>query len=148
MSSAATLTVYGAPAAVAVCALVWAQTRYRRQPPRSPAEAKARAWWATAWPFTQFGVRVRDDGFVYRNTGRIIGLAAGAKATVAPSVPVTKVKPATGWAVIEFADGARHRQLISLRNMPAAQAEAARFNTLAQAGSAAGFARTKPAAMP
>jgi hypothetical protein len=143
MSAAAQLTMIGTPIMVVVCVIAWIQTRAWRKPARTPRQAQLRAVWCETFPFPQLGVAIRRDGFVYAGaTGRCLGLAAGATAKAAASVPVTSVKPATGWAVITFADGTRHRHLIATRNLPQATAQAARFTVQCQTGAAAGFRRT------
>jgi hypothetical protein len=149
MSNAMASVVYGGPVAVLICFIAWSTKRTWRQPPKTPEQARFRAAWSDAYPYVQFGVHIRPDGFIYSNaTGRCLGLAAGAKAAVVPSVPVTTLKPATGWAVIDFADGTTHRNMIGLRNLPQAQAQAARFNGQAQQTTSASFKRTRPATLP
>ena len=129
MSHAMSAVLYGGPVAVLICFIAWAQKRSWRQPARTPRQADLRAAWSAAFPFPQLGVHIRPDGFIYHNlTGRRLGVASGSRAQAVPSVPVTTVKPGTGWAIITFPNGATHRNLIGMRNMPQAQAQAARFN--------------------
>ena len=148
--TAAQVTVVFGPVAVLVCAMAWIQRYSWRQPPKTPQQARARNMWAVMWPLSQFGVRVGPDGFVYANaTAKCLGQAGGATATVVKSVPVTKLKPSTGWCVITFADGTSHRQFFGLRNLAEAQAQADRFNQIGQQQAQANFRRTwTPASRP
>jgi hypothetical protein len=137
----------GTPIAVLACLVSYLQRRSWRRPPRSAGEAQFRDWWAEAFPYPQLGVRAGADGWVYSNlTGRPLGQAAGARASIAGARPVTKIRPSTGWAVIYFADGSFHRQMFALSNLPEARAQADRFNARYQAHGVAGiFKRTGPA---
>ena len=138
---AAELLMYGTIPAVTLCAASWIQRRAWRRPARDDAEAHRRAAWTGMFPLPHLGVRVAG-GFVYTSAGRCLGQAAAATAAIVPSVPVTRLKPSTGHAVITFADGTVHRHLIGLRNLPAAQAEADRFNKLVKGTAQATFRRT------
>lgn len=144
------VTLVFGPVAVLFCFIAYVQRRSWRQPPKSPQQARARAIWSQTFPMPQLGVRIGLDGFLYANaSGRCLGQAGGATATVAPSVPVSKVKPSTGWATITFADGTTHRNMYRLLNHPEAQAQADKFNGLAKQAPSAGFRRTfTPAARP
>ena len=142
MSPAATLLAWGAPFAVLACALSYAQRRAWRRPPRTPREATLREYWSNAYPYTQLGVRVRPDGYVYSNLRCTeLGRLAGARSVIVPSRPVTRMKPPTAWAVIYFADGSCHRQMIRLANLPEARAQSARFNGQARACASGVFRR-------
>jgi hypothetical protein len=145
----AALLLYAGPPTVALCAASYFQRRAWRRPARTPAEERRRNAWSVMFPLSQFGVRVGADLFVYANgTGRCLGHSGGAKATIEPSIPVGKVKPRTGLAVITFADGTSHRRRFGLRLLPEAKAQAARFNGIGQATQPATFRRTRPAKLP
>jgi hypothetical protein len=141
----AELVEYGAPIMGAICTIRWFQLRALRRPPKTPRQAQLRAAWLSAPVLPQFGVRIGPDRFIYSMaTGRCLGPLDGATATVAKSVPVTTLKPSTGWATIRFADGTIHRNLIGLRNWAEAQAQLARFEAVAAAMPAGAFKRTRP----
>lgn len=148
--NATQVTMVFGPVAVLVCLVAFIQRWSWRQPPKTPQQVRARATWQRVFPMGQFGIRLGLDGFVYSNaTGRCLGIAGGAKATATPVVPVTRLKPSTGWAVITFADGTTHRQPYALRNQAEAAAQMARFNGLATQQAHAAFRRTwRPPAAP
>ena len=144
MTPAGHLFVYGAPVAVFICAAVWWQKFRLRHPPKTAREAEQRALWASTPVLSQFGVRISRDRFIYGPRG-ILGPLDGATASIVKSVPITKLKPSTGWCVITFADGTVHRQLLGLRNLDVAQAQLAKFEALAASTPAGQFKRTRPA---
>jgi hypothetical protein len=150
VSPAAQALTWGTPIAVLACFCSWAQRRAWRRPPRTQAEAARRAVITTLVPYSQLGVRVGADGFVYSNaTGKCRGQLAGARAVIVPRRPVHTLNPSTGWAVIYFADGTHWKQMFPLRNLPEARAQAERFNgTAQQQGPAVVFRRTRPRPSP
>lgn len=141
---------WGTIPALVLCWAAYWQRRAWRRGPRNPRQAQAWQHLALVYPYSQLGVRVGLDGFVYANaSGRCLGQWAGATVTVAPSVPVTKIKPSIGWATIRFADGTEHRAAFGMRNLAEARMQERRFNTGAQQHPAASqFRRTRPARMP
>lgn len=146
--TAVTLLEYGTPLMVLACVLAGLQKLRWHAPPRTEAEARYRAYWATSRPLPQLGVQVRPDGYVYTLAGGCLAPLAGATAAAVPMVPVaTTVKPALGWATIQFADTTTRRAVFALRDLAQAQAQADRFNRLAAATATTGFARTRPAGM-
>ena len=148
MIPAGELAVYGSPFAVLACAAAWAQRYTWSRPPKTARQARVRAAWLSAPVLPQFGVRIGSDRFIYSMlSGRCLGPLDGATAAVAKSVPVTSLKPSTGWCTITFADGTVHRSLFALRNLPEAQAQLAKFQALAAATPQGQFRRTRPASM-
>lgn len=116
-------------AAVLACFISYCQRRTWRRPPRDAAEATLRQLWENARPYTQLGVRVRDDGYVYSNVRCVeLGRVAGAEAKIVRPRPVTGLSSSTAWAVIYFADGTLHKNEVWIHRLAEAQAEVTRFN--------------------
>jgi hypothetical protein len=143
------LVIIGGPIAVLACVLSWVQRRSWQRPPATPQAAAVRDAWEHAMPYGQLGVRAGPDGFVYAcATGRPLGPMAGARAVLVPARPVTTARPATGWAVIYFADGSMHRQPFATRNRAEATTQAERFNGHSEQAAPAMFRRARPAPHP
>ena len=137
--------LYGFLIACLFCAGVGVQRWSWRRGPRTPAQAERRRILTTVMPYSQLGVRVGLDGFVYANvSGKPLGLAAGARAAVLPARPVHTMKPGVGWAVIYFADGETHHWMFATRNKTEAMAQAERFNGAHGQEPAGVFRRTSP----
>jgi len=148
MSPAAAWLIYGTPFAIALCLIVFGQKHAAARPAKTARQAETRRVWATIVPYSQLGVRVGLDGFIYANgTGKCLGLAAAASVTLHKPVTVTTIKPSHGYAVIRFADGTTHRHPFGLRNLAIAQTQADRFNQAGKESAQGSFRRTKPATM-
>ena len=147
MSPVAQALTVGLPITAVVLVCVYVQKLAWRRPPADARAAELRAAVSMMLPMPQLGIRVGVDRFIYAATGRCLGPLDGATLALAPSTPVSSVKPGTGWATITFADGTTWRHAYPMRNMVQVVSQQARFDAMAKATPPGLFKRTRPAHM-
>jgi hypothetical protein len=146
MSPVAQALTVGTPIAVLACAISYAQRYAWRKPAPTPRAAELRAAAAMMLPMPQLGIRVCTTRFIYANsTGRCLGPLDGATGRLAPAVPVTGLKPKTGWFTITFADGTTWTHRYALANQKLAAAQLARFQAMTATTPPGAWRRTRPA---